>query len=316
MPAWLAYDLSGIPAAQRSTVLLAWYDPSVAAFQFNVSCGGNPNGLPRDYTLQANPAPGGSGVPPEDGWVTLVSITGNKLMHRQHLLNLTGYEWVRIFVSAVNGSASQVSINQMDLHDASLALEDSWSFFGDSITLGGTDYNNGWMEAPLNRTFAQHIHNARPAYFPAQIDAGIVCASTADALAHLDDWLAAFPGRYVDLSWGTNDATQGMSPEEFYSNYELLIQKALAAGKVPVIPKIPWGKNATLQANAPALNAQIEKLYAEHPQIIRGPDLWTFFMDHPEYINDGDVHPTNVGYANMRQLWAETMLQSVYATAP
>ena len=51
----------------------------------------------------------------------------------------------------------------------------------------------------------------------------------------------------------------------------------LAAGKTPMIPTISYTADAGRNAVIPSYNAEITQLYAEFPQIVRGPDLWTFF---------------------------------------
>ena len=65
-PAWLAYDLSSVPASQRSKVLVVWYNET-ANYDHTI-IGYTAYNLPQDYTIDVNPAPGG-GSPPGGGWV-------------------------------------------------------------------------------------------------------------------------------------------------------------------------------------------------------------------------------------------------------
>jgi lysophospholipase L1-like esterase len=315
VPAWIAYDLSGIPASQRHRVDVLWIN-NVNAYQYDVASGGTPLGLPSDYTIDVNAASGAA--PPATGWVTLVNVTGNILKSRQHVIDVSGYKWLRMNVTRVVGGTA-VHLMRLDVQDLSQSSsgqpEDSWIYFGDSITLGGLNYFEHYFGSPDDFSFATLIQAQLPNRFPAQEDGGVVGAGIVDAVNHIDGWLATFQGRFVGISYGTNDAAQ-MAPDPFYSYYATVVQKVLSAGKVPIVPKIPWGKTATVQANVPALNAKIDQLYATFPQIVRGPDLWTLFQQNPGLIQDGDVHPTTDGYGHMKQWWAQAMLSSVYGVQP
>src|SRR6185312_6884109 len=95
-----------------------------------------PYGLPQNYTIDVNPAPTGS-TAPTTGWVTLTTVTGNTYHSRQHLINMTGYNWVRINVTTQLGGRPMFN---MDVHDASAGANDSWVILGDSITQDGTPH--------------------------------------------------------------------------------------------------------------------------------------------------------------------------------
>jgi hypothetical protein len=89
----------------------------------------------------------------------------------------------------------------------------------------------------------------------------------------------------------------------------------LDAGKIPVVPKILWGRTAKVQANGPLLNAEIDKLYAAYPQIIQGPDFWSYFVGNQDQISKDNLNPTQVGLAEYRRLWALEMSDKVYGPA-
>jgi len=91
-----------------------------------------------------------------------------------------------------------------------------------------------------------------------------------------------------------------------------LTNQVLSAGKIPVIPTIPWSRDSTYARNIPDLNAQIEKLYRKFPQVVPGPDLYTYFKNNPGYISPDNVHPTDAGYATARSLWASVAARSIY----
>ncbi len=97
-----------------------------------------------------------------------------------------------------------------------------------------------------------------------------------------------------------------------------MIDAILNAGKVPVLPKIPASTNADVKDNVPLYNAMIDKLYEEYgDKLIKGPDFQSFFEEHPDYLSGDGVHPSDVGYAEMRVKWAKCMYERVYtAYAP
>ena len=84
LPAWLAYDLSSVPAGHRGQVVVGWYnDPITTPYDHTVTGDVGYNNL-GTYTIQVNPAAGG-GQPPTNGWVTLATVTNNRYHSRTHL---------------------------------------------------------------------------------------------------------------------------------------------------------------------------------------------------------------------------------------
>jgi lysophospholipase L1-like esterase len=312
-PTSLIYDLSGVPAAQRGQVLVAWYNgkwypPATGDPYYNT---------PRDYTIDASAAAGG-GQPPspnDPSWTTLLSVTGNIFGSRQYLLNFAGYSWLRMRVLASSGSTGNTDAAfNLDVHDASRGAADTWVFFGDSITM-----DDMYSDEPL--TFAQRVNAGDPPFFPSQIDGGVGGWTAASPLrtdpatgrTYWSEFLAATPARYVSVDFGTNDANGGVAPATFRAEMQTLVSAVEAAGKVPVVRLIPWGCTAGIQANAPALNQQIQALWAADPQIIRGPDFWTYFSQNPTLISPDCVHPVlPTGAHAYRQLYAQAMLTNVY----
>jgi lysophospholipase L1-like esterase len=309
-PAWLAYDLSSVPAANRGQVVVGWYnDPITTPYDHTVTGDLAYNNL-RAYTIGLNAAPGG-GSPPTSGWVTVASVTNNTYHSRQHFLSMAGYNWIRINVTAIDGSSGNMdAVVNMDVHDASAAAQDSWIFYGDSITQDGMAHEP--VSGAASPNFSQLVSAARPAYFPAAEDGGIGGLLSADGASHMNGWLSAFPGHYVGLAYGTNDANGCISPTTFYNNYVTMVQAVLNAGKAPIVPTIPWARTSEVQSCGPGLNAKIQQLYTNFPQVVRGPDLWTFFSTHQSLISGDDLHPSAAGYVAYRQQWANAMVANVY----
>lgn len=302
---YLAYDLSGIPEDQRKTVIAAWYN-TTAQYDYTVGpYSSTSNGLPTDYTIEVNAAQGGTY--PEDGWVCAETVEDNLFHSRQHVVEMEGYNWLRLNVrQADNSESGRVSIN-MDVHDVSQGISDSWMFYGDSITAGG-------MMNCYGTGYAELLHAIDDRYFPIQENGGIGGTVSREGRENIDRWLAAFPGKYVSIAYGTNDAwgNQDGDPQVYYDNTAAMVEAVLAAGKVPVLPKIPYSTEPNVNNYVPDYNAMIDKLYEDYPQIIKGPDFYAFFEANPDLLSGDGVHPADTGYAAMRQLWAETMYTAVY----
>ncbi len=318
-PAWLAYDLSRVPPDHRRRVYSEWmnivtynYDNAVfPALTYN---------LPGEYLIEGNRAPGGT-PPPASGWVTIVHVTGNTYHSGAQLFDMTGYNWLRL--RATVGSPSNASENtdlaiKWDIHDASSLQPDSWIFYGDSITAGAMSpfpAHQDQAGRPVD-TFPKQINSAKPAYFPAAQDGGVGGLTMALAASQdlLPKWLAAYPGRYVALCLGTNDANNGsFNADLYYQQLTAAVDQIERAGKVAVVPTLVASRTPNVEANGPAAVEKIRALYRAHPEVIRGPDLWTLFQAHPEWISSDHLHPTELGYGEIRNAWVAIALQSVYS---
>jgi lysophospholipase L1-like esterase len=310
-PAWLAYDLSAVPPAHRGKVLVSWYNDAITSPYEPALISQNAYDIPGTYTIQASADPSGPNAPPDPDWVTLATVTGNTYHSRQQLVDMTGYNWIRMDITASYGTDMNFDVAfNMDVHDASAGVGDSWIFIGDSITMDGMSH---WsVNGTTGNNFAQLINAAKPAYFPSYEDGGIAGLLSADGAANIARWLQTFPGRYVGLAYGTNDANGNVAPATFYANYVTMVQAVLAAGKIPVVPTIPASQTPSVQTDGPLLNDQIAKLYTAFPQIVHGPDLWAYFTANPGLISGDMLHPSDAGYAGMRQQWANAMLANVY----
>ena len=305
-PAWLAYDLSNVPASQRGRVLVVWYNETSNYDHTLINYPAY--NIPENYTIDVNKSPG-RGHPPASGWVTLVTVTGNHYHSRQHVIDLKGNNWIRLHVTVVDGAAENYDVNiNMDVYNANGGTADNWIFFGDSITAGAM----GHLTEAGVKSFAQLINARSPNNFPAQESGGTGFLTSDDGAKYINTWLSLFPGHYVGLSYGTNDALGCVSGANFYSNYVTMAQAVLKAGKIPVVPHIPWGRAGNIQQCAPTLNAMIEALYKAFPQIIKGPDLWSFFQKNQDLISNDNIHPTIAGFGAYRQQWANTMLTELY----
>jgi hypothetical protein len=287
VPVWLAYDLSGVPVAQRNQVLVAWYD-GLAADYINANADASKS-LPVDYTLEINAADGG-GKPPTDGWSVVDTVTGNDRSSRQRLITLGGANWLRMNVS--KSSNPKATHFDLDVHSAPDGATDSWLFMGDSITFLSTTY--AFSDLP------KLVNDDDSGRWPALIGAAEGGTNTTSALTVVGPAMDNYPGRFVVLAYGTNDHATEFHMEE-------LVQAVIAAGKVPVVPHMPWSATSGIQTDGPLINAQIDALYQKYPEILPGPDLWAFFTNRTDLIPATDIHPNTVGQEELRKQWALIM---------
>lgn len=306
-PDYLAYDLSNVPDSEKKQVLAVWYNTS--AFD-NIGNYANRNMEPSDYTIEVNTADGGEY--PTDGWEIVETVTENTLSSRQHLISMKGYNWIRLNISKADGQEGKTASINFDIHSAPNGVSDSWLFLGDSITAGGM--NNCYRTG-----FATHINMIDSKYFPVQENGGIGGILSSDGKANIDRWLSVSHAKYISIAYGTNDCWgKDYLTQEYYDNTKYMIDAILYAGKIPVLPKIPASTNDDVKDNVPLYNAMIDKLYEEYgDKLVKGPDFQSFFEEHPDYLSGDGVHPSDVGYAAMRETWANCMYENVYkASAP
>ena len=307
VPAWLAYDLSSVDPASRQRVVAVFYNPTS---QYDHTLHGvDAYSIPASYVIEANAALGG-GSPPDERWVTLATVEGNTLHSRQHVLELGGYTWIRLRATASDGSPENDDVAiDFDVHDASGGVCDDWIVFGDGAALTGLR-----VASPDGDSLASLINAQRSDRFPLIENGSQDYWSTDDGRKHIlgpDGWLAAFPGHWVGLAFGWEDAiTTEPDPAAFASYMKDLATQVLEAGKVPVIPTIPWHADPTVRARIDAMNAEILALYDEVPQVVRGPDLYQAFEGH---AYDDQLWLTDEGALLYRQSWADTLLARVYA---
>lgn len=311
-PIYLALDLSAVSAAKRQNVLLQWTnDPSTGAWNSSL-ISVNYYNVPKAYTIDVNAAAGG--IYPSTGWVTVATEANNPYHSRMYTFSMAGYNWVRINVTDINGSTLNMGVQlNMDVYDVSAGLQDVWAFGGDSITQQGALHND-----QAGGTFAQLIQGYNARFFPAFDSWGIGGFTSNDAYTNWSAWMATFPGHFVTLNYGTNDANEGgIFMSTFQEHMTSMIEAVIAAGKVPIVPTIPWGATDNLLANVPALNAIIKQLYVTYPQIIQGPDMYAYYSENQSLIGADGIHPTLTdGYDAWRQLWVNAMLTAIYTPPP
>jgi acyl-CoA thioesterase-1 len=232
-----------------------------------------------------------------------VAVTGNTLIQRSHLIQFSGYSWVKLAIA----SATANEVDELDLWDASTTAGDSYFFHGDSIThrcanMRGTNVN--WGEQP---SFQADVQAAHAGHYPLQVGGGIISEGSADAAGEIANYLKLFqPVRYWFFTMGTNDLCSGAS---YFSGYaQKWIDAVKAAGAVPILVHPIWGNNDSSYCyqNGPSFNAAVDSLVSANGLMPAVP-LYEATVGHSEYFDSGDVHPNATGCA----VWNQTFANAV-----
>ncbi len=292
--------------AGPTRLLVQWDDGGT--YNYKDPPGTTVYGFPMGYTIDVS----GDTTTGADGtWTSVVTVTDNAVRTRGHVIDFTGKTWVRMTITAAppTESSNGVQIGEIDVHDISGSPDlpdDTWFFMGDSITAFA--YDRAQAHQP---SFASLIHTALPAYFPAMINGGIGSELSTDGLARLPEALALNPAyRFFVLGYGTNDANRG-NMDTYKSNMQAMIDMVKAAGKIPIVPRMPYATN-TLYAMTGQFNTVVDELVASN-HLLAAPDFYAFFMANQDdftcppcgggRVTDG-LHPDDTGLQAMNQLWA------------
>ncbi|HEY2407072.1 MAG TPA: GDSL-type esterase/lipase family protein, partial [Polyangiaceae bacterium] len=218
-------------------------------------------------------------------------------------------QWVRLNVSKLTAGSGGLALDEIDIHDVSNGSQDTWLFFGDSITAFAYDRNT-----PADQpSFAEVIHAAHPSYFPAMIDAGIGSELSVDGNGRLQQLFDLNPDyHFVALGYGTNDSWgAGKDPAGFTVTMQGLIDKIKASGRVPVLARIPYAPIMPDHEAIPAFNTALDGLTTKNT-LSTEADLYTFFFNNPQDLMTDMVHPLPAGRIGMNQVWAAAC-DSAYA---
>jgi lysophospholipase L1-like esterase len=284
-PSWVAIEVG----AGYRRLLLSWTSSG------NHDYTDRKYGAPAAYRVETS----GDSTNGEDGtWRTVVQVTDNPVRTRAHSFDFAGRRWVRLVVTALSPDVFEwgLYVDEIELHDLSRGGDDVWVFFGDSITSGVFD------RAPQHQPgFPEAIAARHPGYFPAAIGAGFGSLHHLDAVRRIDEVLALNPdAKVVALSFGSND----WDPVAYRRDLLEVIRKVRAAGKIPIVPRIPARSDARVDFQA-RLNAVVDEV-TRTERLLPGPDLYSYFHAHPERLMDG-LHPDPAGAIEVVRLWADAV---------
>jgi lysophospholipase L1-like esterase len=284
-PSWIAIEIGAGP----TRLLLEWTSSG------NHDYLDQKYGAPVDYRIEtsADSTDGENGT-----WRVAATITDNPARTRAHAIDFAGQRWVRMAVTRLSSDVFEwgLYLDEIDVHDLSRGGDDVWVFFGDSITSEVFD------RAPEHQpSFAEAIAKRSPGYFPAMLGAGFGCMHHSDAVKRIDRVLALNPqAKVVVLSFGSND----WDPVAFRRDLLETIRKVRKAGKIPVVPRVPYRSDS--RQDFPARLAAVVDEVTREECLVPGPDLYAWFRAHPERLADG-LHPDVAGSVEMIRLWAEAM---------
>lgn len=310
-PAWQATQFPAtlaLPVQEVKGDLLLEWNSSGTNNYINPSKGPT-YGLPASYSIATS-------VDSTDGrdgtWRDVVRVVGNTARTRAHRFPFAGARWVRMTVtSVVEGPlGNTLAIDEIDLHDASDGTDDTVFFLGDSITAAA------FKRCPANQpSFAELVHEAAPKRFPAMIDGGVDGVNSSHGASVIDEWLALNPDFHLwAIGYGTNDAWQKVSPAVFEGQLESMVDRIMAAGRVPLIARIPFATKGPADDDVRALNEVVDLVTARNG-LLPGPDLYAWFSAHPDELSPDGVHPSAAGYRSINRLWYEA-LRPLYNASP
>ncbi|MBQ0030751.1 MAG: T9SS type A sorting domain-containing protein [Bacteroidales bacterium] len=239
----------------------------------------------------------------QDGdWTEAAAIKDNPVMSRGVFVDFDGQSWFRFVSEDEVGE-----ILEIEAFDVSNGASDTWFFMGTSIS------QMGLKQQSTDTTTANIIHNRYPAFTPAMLRGGIGCINSTEVVAHISDYLRyAGNVKFWAIEMGTNDAWGGgdWNLQNYKNNMQTIIDSAKANGIEPILARIiaTDESKAGWQINSKFLDV-IDELTAKN-NLYPGPDLFGFFVEHPELIGADGVHPngeTGGGQA-MHHLWADALL--------
>jgi acyl-CoA thioesterase-1 len=282
-PSWVAIDVGAGP----TRLLVSW------ASSGNHDYTDRKYGAPVDYRIEtsADSTTGSDGA-----WRTVVTVTGNPVRSRAHAIDFQGQRWIRMVVTGLSPDVFEwgLYLDEIDVHDLSRGGNDVWVFFGDSITSQVFD------RAPAHQpSFPEAVARRHPGFYPAVIGAGFGSLHHRDAVGRIDEVLSLNPdAKVVALSFGSND----WDPAAFRTDLLEVIRKVRAAGRIPVVARIPFRADSPIDYPA-RLNAVVDEVTAKLG-LLPGPDLHGWFKANRAHLTDG-LHPDDAGSLEMIRRWAE-----------
>jgi hypothetical protein len=305
LPSTVAIDVSTVPAAQRASVALYWYNevpPMPNQRYFNavqgnaISPTGVDEGRPTAYTIEGNTAAGG-GSAPTSGWSTLVTVSANNYCARKHLLNLTGFNWVRMNISTSTNTGVTIKLDLFDIH---LATRDIW-FVGDSRTW--YMLNHGFpTDAGVSVDSIGNLMQPSIGFFPPQIDMGMTGETASEIASQIGQWITDFgaPKAWV-LNIGVNDAiVAGAWASSWNTSYQSILNQMVAAGGTVYAESIGIANQSPTDGFIPTYNTNIASMVAGTPGCHAGLDQFTLWSANVSWFGGGTIHLSDSGSALYR----------------
>jgi len=277
--------------------------------------------IPVDYEIltSANSTDGSDG-----DWETAVTVEGNTVAARGHMVEFSGASWIKMHITAGTGR-----IDEIEVFDVTNDHRDTWFFLGSKITalMYKGPKSSGYTQrdkSPPDSNFAKMINNRNPEYFPAVVRGGVFCELTSgDVVRDLSKYLeVAGNMHFWAIELGTYDAWGGGNENaaEFQSNLQIIVDSCRNNGIEPIISRIcstnPQSLNPSWQIHGDFLKAVDD--VTEENDLIPGADFYAYFsttFGKMDLGNDG-VLPNNYGDFEMQREWNLKMDTVVYKADP
>ena len=273
---------------------------------------------PRDYTLEAS-ADSTTGT--DGAWTEVLNVTGNERWGRSHKVTLTGQKWLRWKLLAADTPTTRVmEIRLFRAKPGSVGTGiDYWGVMGDSIT--ADDLNHAGDLCFWGR--AMNLRNDGTEPMPLVMGMSgsktsplTAAGNTANSSTSLATAMALEPDvRYWGIALGINDYgyPDSSTGETDRANLTEGIETIIAAGKVPTLIRIADTNDSVVQPpTTPAMKKFIlkneDELSAKYG-LIPGPDFYTTFRLHPEFIRGDGIHHQSGNFEEAK-LWARAIVDA------
>lgn len=256
--------------------------------------------LPVNYNIMIS----GNSTNGMDGtWNVVDSVRGNPVAARGHVIDFNSSFWVKMLVIKGGGK-----IDEVEVFDITDGADDTWFFMGTDITADA--FKKPVPFKDFRYFVRDYVKDINPKAIPAIIRGGIGCSKTTSMAADINKYLQeAGNVSYFAIETGTHDAWGGTTENlaAFTKSLQTIITACKKKGIRPIIARIPAtdpGK-ASWQVNEAFLKA-IDDLTKKN-KLLPGPDLYNWFLQHPDELKDNGVHPTQSGSTSIHRLWAEAV---------
>ncbi|MDE2105612.1 MAG: hypothetical protein KGL39_50765, partial [Patescibacteria group bacterium] len=220
---------------------------------------------------------------PTTGWVTVKTVTGNIFNAQDYLVNMTGYNHVRMNITSTNGTG--VPYLKMAVFDAPAGDTDGLFLEGDSITANDLTHKGGANppNAFASQFAAGQMVLSGGTYYPNVMvgtTSGYICGgmafwTTANWAAQQANFLAGFNGPFVGISLGTNDLPI-LPITSYQTAMQSLISYAQGLGKTVLMATMPYCTD--VQHNAGFVNYRAAEAALRNATGALGPDFFSFFF--------------------------------------
>lgn len=244
-------------------------------------------------------------------WTVVDSVNDNAVAARSHAITLDGAFWVKMFVIIGKGN-----IDEIEAFDISDGNDDTWFFVGSGITA------DAFKKPVQQKTFSFYLSDIVKDYkvtaTPAILRGGSNCVTSAGCAIDIAKYLDAAKGiQHIAIELGSTEAAGGEATNVagFAANIKLIIDACKKRNVEPLFARIP-------AVNPEVTSWQIHEDFLKTIDAIvkknklnPGPDLYTWFLGHPDELSADGIHPTPQGGASIQRLWAEAVYKLYEAPA-